>query len=88
MQEAISSCKGICKKSYEELLRSGNFYLCRIGRWFIKYEFIKCEHIYEIKFMGKFFFNNKLILRFCARAISWSNCQWNEFLLPKEIFET
>ena len=56
MEEAVSSCKGVYKKSYDELLRSCNFYLYGIDRWFIKYEFIKCEHIYEIKFLGKIFF--------------------------------
>ena len=46
----------IYKKNYDELLRSCNLYLYEIDGWFMKYEFIKCEHIYEIKLLGKPFF--------------------------------
>ena len=50
----VNSCKGVYKKSYDELLRMYcNFYLYEIYRWFMKYAFIKYEYIYEIKLSAK-----------------------------------
>ena len=53
----------------------------------MKYEFIKCEHIYEIKLLEKTFFNNKFTSWICVGAISWPNCQWNEFFYQKKFLE-
>jgi len=48
-------------KIYDQLLRSCcNFYLYAIDRWFIKYQIITCEHIYEIKLVHKTFFQQQI----------------------------